>query len=139
MVRRSNMIRRIILWAGLALLVAAGMVLRHKTGKLTLHRRTVASTVAELREKRGPELMRSYPDMLALHEVFLIAVEKTRRLEVWTRTSNEEFFRFRKSYRFTGFSGQAGPKKRSGDRQIPEGIYAIEGLNPSSRQHPSLK
>jgi len=36
-------------------------------------------------------------------------------------------------------SGQLGPKRREGDRQVPEGIYEIEALNPNSRFHLSLK
>lgn len=44
-----------------------------------------------------------------------------------------------KTYPFTGFSGDLGPKLREGDGQIPEGIYAIEYLNPNSSYHLSMK
>ncbi len=44
-----------------------------------------------------------------------------------------------KTFPFTGFSGNLGPKLREGDRQIPEGIYKIEGLNPNSAYHLSIK
>src|SRR5690606_33287906 len=36
-------------------------------------------------------------------------------------------------------SGQAGPKLREGDRQVPEGFYAIESLHPNSRFHLALR
>jgi len=36
-------------------------------------------------------------------------------------------------------SGTAGPKLREGDRQVPEGTYRIELLNPNSRFHLSLR
>jgi murein L,D-transpeptidase YafK len=36
-------------------------------------------------------------------------------------------------------SGKAGPKLREGDGQVPEGIYRIDGLNPNSSYHLSLK
>lgn len=36
-------------------------------------------------------------------------------------------------------SGSSGPKLRSGDRQVPEGLYAIESLNPMSRFHLALR
>lgn len=36
-------------------------------------------------------------------------------------------------------SGHLGPKLRDKDRQIPEGIYAIDFLNPNSLYHLSLK
>jgi len=42
-------------------------------------------------------------------------------------------------YRITAASGTAGPKLREGDRQVPEGIYRIVGLNPNSRYHLSMK
>ena len=42
-------------------------------------------------------------------------------------------------YKMTGFSGRLGPKLREGDRQIPEGVYGIEYLNPNSMFHLSLK
>lgn len=42
-------------------------------------------------------------------------------------------------YGMTGFSGRLGPKLGEGDKQIPEGIYGIEYLNPNSMFHLSLK
>lgn len=44
-----------------------------------------------------------------------------------------------REYALTGFSGRLGPKLREGDRQIPEGVYGIEYLNPNSLFHLSLK
>src|SRR5262245_13182787 len=45
------------------------------------------------------------------------------------------FIRF---YPIYGASGVLGPKLREGDGQVPEGIYAIEYLNPNSVAHLSL-
>ena len=42
-------------------------------------------------------------------------------------------------YEMTGFSGGLGPKLQEGDRQIPEGVYGVEYLNPNSMFHLSLK
>jgi murein L,D-transpeptidase YafK len=36
-------------------------------------------------------------------------------------------------------SGTLGPKLREGDRQVPEGLYPIESLNPMSRFHVALR
>jgi murein L,D-transpeptidase YafK len=36
-------------------------------------------------------------------------------------------------------SGGPGPKLRDGDRQVPEGIYAIESANPNSLYHLALR
>ena len=35
-------------------------------------------------------------------------------------------------------SGGAGPKRREGDLQVPEGVYRIDRFNPNSRFHLSL-
>lgn len=42
-------------------------------------------------------------------------------------------------YPILGSSGTTGPKLAEGDRQVPEGIYRIESLNPNSRFHLSLR
>ena len=59
-------------------------------------------------------------------------------LEVWGRLKSGEL-ELIKRYPFTGFSGGPGPKLREEDGQIPEGIYAIEYLNPNSQFHLSMK
>jgi hypothetical protein len=47
--------------------------------------------------------------------------------------------RFIRSYPILGGSGGLGPKLRQGDLQVPEGVYAIEYLNPNSVAHLSLR
>jgi hypothetical protein len=47
--------------------------------------------------------------------------------------------RFIRSYPVLAASGQLGPKLAEGDRQVPEGLYRIESLNPNSRFHLSLR
>lgn len=42
-------------------------------------------------------------------------------------------------YPMTATSGTLGPKLREGDRQIPEGVYRVESLNPNSLYHLSLR
>ena len=42
-------------------------------------------------------------------------------------------------YKMTAFSGKLGPKLKEGDRQIPEGIYCVEYMNPNSSYHLSFK
>ncbi|MBN1257613.1 MAG: L,D-transpeptidase family protein [Planctomycetes bacterium] len=69
--------------------------------------------------------------------ITLIALKEERVLELWAELDNSMIFI--KSYPFTGFSGELGPKLKSGDRQIPEGIYKITWLNPNSSYHLSIK
>lgn len=70
-------------------------------------------------------------------QVTLIALKQEKKLELWARDSGE--FRFIRDYFIQAASGVAGPKLRQGDKQVPEGIYRIEGLNPNSHYHLSMK
>lgn len=42
-------------------------------------------------------------------------------------------------YPLLGASGGPGPKLREGDRQVPEGFYTIESLNPNSLFHLAIR
>jgi murein L,D-transpeptidase YafK len=46
---------------------------------------------------------------------------------------------FLKTYPLTASSGSLGPKLKEGDKQIPEGFYQIEYLNPNSAYYLSMK
>jgi murein L,D-transpeptidase YafK len=46
---------------------------------------------------------------------------------------------FIRRYPVLAASGNLGPKLEAGDRQVPEGVYRIESLNPNSRYHLSLR
>lgn len=68
----------------------------------------------------------------------LVGIKAERRLELHAAGADGKL-RFVRDYRVLGASGELGPKLREGDRQVPEGIYAIESLNPNSRFHLSLR
>lgn len=70
-------------------------------------------------------------------EVILLALKEEKKLEVWARGDGE--YRFIRDYAIQAASGKAGPKLRQGDKQVPEGIYRIVGLNPNSHYHLSMK
>lgn len=57
-------------------------------------------------------------------------------LEVWKQKTSGEYALL-KTYSICAWSGKLGPKKTEGDRQAPEGFYAITPaqLNPSSQYH----
>ncbi|MGJ8641235.1 MAG: L,D-transpeptidase family protein [Opitutaceae bacterium] len=67
----------------------------------------------------------------------LLCFKEERVLEVWGSNSSER--KMIKTFDFTGFSGELGPKLKEGDGQIPEGLYKIEYLNPNSSYHLSMK
>ena len=102
--------------------------------------RSVDGVVAELFDKVTSRLQPRF-QFAGLEwpprEVFLVALKDARRLELWAR--NDEAWFFIRDYRIKGMSGKAGPKLKRGDRQVPEGLYDIEWLNPNSAFHLSLK
>ena len=67
----------------------------------------------------------------------LIALKEGQRLELWA--FDGERWRFVHDYPVFAASGEAGPKLREGDRQVPEGFYRIVELNPNSHYHLSMK
>jgi hypothetical protein len=68
----------------------------------------------------------------------LLAFKSERRLEVHASQGGEES-RFVRFYPILAASGISGPKLREGDKQVPEGFYRIELLNPNSRYHLALR
>lgn len=70
--------------------------------------------------------------------VTFLAIKAERKLYVYAGPSAEAL-RQVQSYPVLGQSGELGPKLREGDRQVPEGVYRIDGLNPNSRFHVSLR
>ena len=70
--------------------------------------------------------------------VVLLAFKDERRIEVYAGAATEAI-RHVHSYPVLAASGHLGPKRREGDRQVPEGFYEVESLNPNSRFHVSLR
>lgn len=70
-------------------------------------------------------------------KIGMVAIKSIRRLEVYCQENGE--LKFLCNHPFTAFSGFVGPKLKQGDKQIPEGIYSIEYLNPNSKFHLSMK
>lgn len=68
----------------------------------------------------------------------VVGLKEERRLEVWAKDGKERW-RLVRGYPVLAASGTAGPKLREGDRQVPEGLYRLEGLNPNSQFYLSLK
>jgi murein L,D-transpeptidase YafK len=60
-------------------------------------------------------------------------------LEVWKRDKSGKMALL-KTYPMCRWSGKLGPKKKTGDRQAPEGIYHVSAsmLNPKSKYHLSF-
>lgn len=103
-------------------------------------RRTVEEAIASYAPQAEPRVMKPFVEAALVYppkSLMLLAFKEERLLEVWAR-NDARWVRIR-SYPIKGASGGAGPKLRQGDGQVPEGVYAIEGLNPNSSFHLSMK
>lgn len=71
-------------------------------------------------------------------ELVFAGLKEEKTLQVYARNDTNAF-KFIRAYPILAASGVAGPKLREGDRQVPEGIYPIEWLNPNSSYHLSMR
>jgi hypothetical protein len=71
-------------------------------------------------------------------KVIFLGLKRERVLEVWVAGASGRFGLL-KTYPILGASGLLGPKLAEGDRQVPEGLYKIESLNPNSLYHLALR
>ena len=71
--------------------------------------------------------------------ILLRAYKQESELEIWKQSANGDYVHL-KTYPMCRWSGQLGPKKREGDRQVPEGFYTItqNSLNPNSSYYLSF-
>ena len=71
--------------------------------------------------------------------VMFRAYKKEAVFEIWKQKTDGQFALL-KSYPMCRWSGQLGPKKREGDRQVPEGFYTITPgqMNPNSHYYLSF-
>lgn len=67
------------------------------------------------------------------------AYKKEAELEVWKRNTEGKYV-FVKSFPMCRWSGQLGPKRTEGDRQVPEGFYTVTPgqMNPNSHYYLSF-
>jgi hypothetical protein len=85
-------------------------------------------------QSRFREISVAYPPK----KLVLIGLKQERQLEIWVSDGSTDFC-YLKSYPILAASGTSGPKLIEGDRQVPEGLYKIESLNPNSRFHLALR
>lgn len=71
-------------------------------------------------------------------DIFIRAFKKEEELELWAKAAEGEGLVLIERFPLCKMSGELGPKARQGDKQIPEGFYTIDRLNPRSRFHLSL-
>lgn len=71
--------------------------------------------------------------------VFIRVFKHEKVLEVWGQRTAASSFTKIKSIPICAASGNLGPKRQEGDRQVPEGFYKIDLFNPNSKYHLSMR
>ena len=128
----------------LVLALAAGVLLggllttqlRHFAGRKTVRDR-LAQYGGAARARLAPFFAVAnvpYPP----RRLTLVGLKAERQLQVWVAAADGPWVHLR-DYPIRGMSGGLGPKLREGDRQVPEGLYRVESLNPNSRYHLALR
>jgi hypothetical protein len=102
--------------------------------------RTIQDRLSEFARARGrvEELCRRAGIAFPPSRVVLLGLKDERRLEVYAGAADVPLRRVA-TYPVVAASGVLGPKLREGDRQVPEGVYPLESLNPNSRFHVALR
>ena len=145
---RSNFMKRLyLLLCLLALIVLAVIFKPYVWAAISpfamkfMKARTVAERVEQYgnaaRSRLKPNFVRagiSYPP----RQVTLVGLKTEKVLQVYAADTGGAY-RFIRSYQVRAASGELGPKLREGDRQVPEGVYPLESLNPNSRFHLALR
>ena len=103
--------------------------------------RTVEQVITALAPQIEPRLEKTFANAGITYpppDLALVVFKEEKRLEVHAR---DKAGRYRLVFArpILAASGTAGPKLREGDRQVPEGFYRIELLNPNSSYHVSMR
>ena len=70
--------------------------------------------------------------------LLLIAYKDNDLIDIYAKTKQVGSYKKILSYDICSRSGQLGPKRKQGDRQVPEGFYHIDRFNPTSSFYLSL-
>lgn len=70
--------------------------------------------------------------------ILIVAYKQECLMDIYAKKREDATYKKLTTYRICARSGSLGPKRRQGDRQIPEGFYHINHFNPNSNYHLSL-
>ena len=128
----------------LGLWVYRGMSMNHKNSKPSAEL-SAEKTVADRLQEYGPAARARLKPFFDAKQVpypparlTLVGLKAEKTLEIYAAGANQDL-QFIRAYPILGASGGPGPKLREGDRQVPEGIYPVEWLNPNSLYHLSFR
>lgn len=70
--------------------------------------------------------------------ILITAFKTEQELNIYVKAPADAKYKKFATYNICSMSGILGPKRRSGDRQVPEGFYYINRFNPASTYYLSL-
>ena len=82
--------------------------------------------------------LESYKLQLDNFNLLIVAYKDNFELDLYVKKKEETTYNKIHTYEICALSGQLGPKRKQGDRQVPEGFYHIDRFNPTSRFYLSL-
>ncbi|MCW5947152.1 MAG: L,D-transpeptidase family protein [Fimbriimonadales bacterium] len=101
-------------------------------------------TVADVLKNTRPKVETKFKPLFLQHQLtwppknlVLVALKREKKLEVWAHDDGTTP-KLVATYDILAASGGLGPKRKEGDRQVPEGFYNLSYLNPNSRYHLSV-
>jgi len=116
-----------LLFLGTAL--AAQQVKSFREQQLRYRRvRIAAQEKDEVLKKRFTDTGLAYPPKA----IFLRAFKKEGSVELWGSASEGGSYTLVSTYTICTTSGTLGPKRQTGDGQVPEGFYELDQFNPQS-------
>ncbi len=97
--------------------------------------------VQSARARAGPRVTRTLEGagVPRPHALLLRVFKEERLLEVWAAAAPGGPFVHLGDHPVCASSGGPGPKARTGDGQVPEGLYRVERFNPWSNFHLSMR
>ena len=70
--------------------------------------------------------------------ILILAYKNESEIEIFAKKKADSTYEKLATYSVCDKSGQLGPKREKGDRQVPEGFYYIDRFNPASNFYLSL-
>ena len=97
----------------------------------------VRTAINEKEELLKNRLKKHRLDINNFHAL-LVGYKEEGILEVYVKAGSSTKYTLYNSYPICARSGTLGPKRKQGDRQVPEGLYYIDRYNPASSYYLSL-
>jgi murein L,D-transpeptidase YafK len=99
------------------------------------------SRVAQAKSYTDHEMRKEFEAMGLQYppsKIYIRAFKKEGILEIWVADWSGYYRKYR-DFTVCAVPGSLGPKRRQGDKQVPEGFYYLSKFNPQSNFYLSLK